>query len=192
MSDKTDSDQDLYGASPRVIGLPMLVITTALPLGVIPSSLSSDSQSWIVYSILWAFDTRFSYQPFNLTTYVILYLALPIYILNILYIRQIMRYYSGRSSRDSAIACGLISVLLPTLIGLAIGGIDPITGEYVFVGAIPIQFIAGLIILIKIPGPELISPWRGVHLSGSVWTRGKTRPADWFDEVFASWEESEE
>jgi hypothetical protein len=166
--------------SPRVIGLLMIIITIVVPLGIIPSRLmqwtfTTGSDSWIVYSLLWAFDTQFFYMPFNIMTYTILYLTLPLVIFNILYIRQIVRYYYGKTTRDAAIMVGIISLLLPALIGLSTSGYYFPSGEYLYVGPVPIQFIAGLIILYKLEGPEVISPWSGQFIDWSWWARQKTK-----------------
>ncbi|MFW9958963.1 MAG: hypothetical protein ACFFCT_12905 [Candidatus Odinarchaeota archaeon] len=185
---------ELYGVGPRVIAIIMIVITIAFPLGVMPSSVITgdwdpDSRSWIVYSLVWAFDTQFQYLPFGAITYLILYLTLPLIALNILYIRQMVRYYYGEVSRYSAVMVGAISIILPTLLALGTSGFFLPQGEYMYVGPIPIQFIAGLILLYKVPGPDPISPWAGVFIDMSWWAQKKVEHPEWWKEVYTSEEE---
>ena len=73
----------------------------------------------------------------------------------------------------------MLSITIPTVFTLGITGF--LSGAYIFVGPIPIQFLAGLYFLRKYPGPEMTSPWR-YDLSERSWWAPK-RP-DWWYRMF--------
>jgi hypothetical protein len=67
--------------------------------------------------------------------------------------------------------------MLPTLIILFISGMS---GSFVILYPIPLQFLIGLIILHRLEGPEVISPWSGMRLDLSWWKRRRPkRKSDW-------------
>jgi hypothetical protein len=98
-------------------------------------------------------------------------------LLNILYAHRIVKYYQARSSRNLVHLLGLLSISLPTFIILYISGMF---GSFVILYPIPLQFLIGTIIMWRIEGPEVISPWSGMRLDLSWWKWGRSkRKADW-------------
>jgi hypothetical protein len=54
-------------------------------------------------------------------------------------------------------------------------------GSFVILYPIPLQFAIGLIILHRIEGPEVISPWSGMRLDLSWWKRLRPKRKDDWD-----------
>jgi hypothetical protein len=155
-------------------------LVTLLPLG----ALRLTEGNWVIYSIFWIF-------PVPLITYS--WLIIPLYIFSILYIRQIVRFFNGDSSRDSALMCGIISIIFPTLVGI---GISVLLGyphsSYLYVYPIPIQFLAGLVFLYRYREPENISPWSGQFIDWSWWIRLGAKWSNWAADVVEIYFEEEE
>ena len=180
-TDRYSTEMELYGVSPGVIGLIMVIVTLFSPLGFIPMESIGMFGFYSVmpgiYGLFWIFVNPFIY--------------LPLCLLNMLYVHRLVRYYQARSSRDSVHLIGLLSILLPTLIILYIFGMF---GTLVIVYPIPLQFIIGLIIMHRVEGPEVISPWSGMRLDLSWWkSRRPKRKSDWdpFDEEMKSSEKKD-
>ena len=200
MADEDDPDLELYGTSPRVIAFFMILISLIAPIGIIPmnafmvigGNLGLGYPNFLIYSLGWCYlpELPLSYGLIPLFMLLNMWLTLPLTIFNILYIRQIIRYYQGKCTRYSAIWVGMLSLVLPTLIALGTTGILVHNSEFLFIGPIPIQFVAGLYFLRKYPGPEMTSPWRG-DLADSSWWRPK-RPQWWYRMFPPNGEESTE
>lgn len=164
-TDEYSTEMELYGVSPSIIKMIMYTVTFLSPFGFIP--VTTDF-AWFfffsgIYGFFWIFVNPFVY--------------LPLCLLNILYAHQIVKYYQGRSSRNSVNMIGLLSILLPTVIVLLISGI---LGGYIVLYPIPIQFLIGFVLMWRIDGPEVISPWSGMRLDLSWWKFGKPRKTtDW-------------
>ena len=158
-ADTYSTEMELYGVSPGVIRLIMIIVTIFSPFGLIP--LESVGMFGFfnvlpgIYGLFWILLNPFVY--------------LPLCLLNILYAHRLVRYYQGRSSRDSVHLIGLLSIILPTAIMFYISGMF---GSFVILYPIPLQFAIGLIILHRIEGPEVISPWSGMRLDLSWWKTG--------------------
>ena len=172
MKSKEDPDEDieLFGTSPREIGLIMLLLTVFFPVGGINYGYNWQLIPPILYSSLWivsGFDSFwFIFRPEQLLATI--WITVPLCTFNFLYIRQINRFFYGKTSRDIALMYGLLSMIVPTTITLALW----IYYGFAFViTPIPIQFFAGVILLYKFRGPEVISPWEGYFLDWSWWTR---------------------
>ncbi len=156
-TDEYSTEIELYGVSPGVIAAIMFFISVSFPFGVI----------FGVFGIPLAL----------ILVFVNPYALLPLTILNILYAIRIVKYYQGKSTKSSAILIGLLSVILPPIIILPVSWM---LGGFHFLLPIPIQFIAGLILMWRIEVPEVISPWSGMRLDLSwwKWERPK-RKSDW-------------
>jgi hypothetical protein len=149
------SDVELYGVSPGIMAFIMFVVSIVFPTGFLP-----DGGYLFPIAIIFAFIYPL---PF-----------LPLTILNILFAYWIVRYYQAKSSKDSVIMLGLLSILLPTIIVLYI------TGLSLVIYPLPVQFVSGLILLWKFDGPEVISPWSGMRLDLSWWKwQRPNRKSDW-------------
>jgi hypothetical protein len=182
VTDKEDSDLELYGTSPGVIAFFMILISLIVPIGIIPFN------AWVffgysdlmIYSLFWFYSPGL-YLPFIMIPLFMLlnlWLTIPLTIFNIAYIRQIVQYYRGKCTRYSAIWVGILSLTFPTLLSLTLTA--PSLG-ITFIGPIPIQFIVGLIFMFKYPGPEMTSPWRGDLVDRHWWS--PKRP-DWWLRMF--------
>jgi len=188
MVDEEDPDLELIGTSPGVIAFFMILISLIVPIGIIPmnafmvigGSLGFGYPNFLIYSLVWCYAPEFplSYGQIPLFMLVNIWLTLPLTIFNILYIRQIIRYYQGKCTRYSAVWVGMLSIVLPTLVALSTSGILVPNSEFIFIGPIPIQFVAGLYFLRKYPGPEMTSPWVG-NLDDNSWWRPK-KPQWWY------------
>jgi hypothetical protein len=175
---------EIYGVSPWVIGFIMILISLITPLGIVPINgsfmiLTDWFQGPFIYGLLWSYTWRssssimfLSFQFLNLSY---IWILVPLSIFSILYVRQIMRYYFGKSSRDSALMAGILSILFPSLLDLVITASIAGISQVGFIIPIPIQFIAGLVLLRKFEGPEVISPWPGQFIDWSWWIRLKAK-----------------
>jgi len=166
-TDEYSTEPDLYGVSPGIIRMIMIIVTVFSPFGFIPMDYGMfDVYSLLpgIYGLFWIIVNPFFY--------------LPLCLFNILYVRQLVRYYQAKSSRDSVHLIGLLSILLPTAIMFYISGMF---GSFVILYPIPLQFAIGLIILHRIEGPEVISPWSGMRLDLSWWKRLRPKRKDDWD-----------
>ncbi|MHA1135945.1 MAG: hypothetical protein ACTSSE_05605 [Candidatus Thorarchaeota archaeon] len=194
MTREEDSDLELYGTSPGVIAFFMILISLIVPLGVLPShafallGLGTYGENPMIYSLIWVYIPDF-YIPFTVIPSFILvniWFTLPITIFNIVYVWKIIRYYRGNCSRYSVIWVGLLSITIPIVFTLATTGFLNPTSGVVIIGPIPHQFIAGLIFLFKIPGPEMTSPWRYDLVERSWWI---PKRSEWWSRLFPFSEE---
>lgn len=165
-TDEHSTEMELYGVSPGIIRMIMFIVTIFSPFGFIPVSAG---MFWFylvqsgIYGLFWIFVNPFVY--------------LPLCLLNIYYAHWIVKYYQARSSRNSVHLLGLLSIILPTVILLFISGMF---GNYLVLYPIPLQFIIGVIIMNRIEGPEVISPWSGLRFDLSWWKWGRPkRMSDW-------------
>jgi len=170
--DEYSTEMELYGVSPIIIAYIMIVITLTAPFGYISGDFPF---SEMVYAFLWQIvfgSYRFYIYFFSLQW---VFSLLRLTILNWAYAYWIVRYYQAKSSRFTVIMVGLLSLLLPFFGSIfdfvIMGGPHP---QIVY--PIPLQFIAGLIILRRIEGPEVISPWSGVRLDFSWWKWKRAPP----------------
>jgi hypothetical protein len=166
--DEYSTEMELYGVSPAIIGMIIFSITLVVPYGFVPDWVGFPwgATLWnnTVYSLFWGCYSGYSF--FVLTINEILTL-LPFTFLNLLYAYWIVQYYQAKRSGFAVVAIGFLSLLLPFLIVvinfLLVG--PPLH----FIYPIPVQFILGLLILKRIEGPDVISPWSGVRLDLSWW-----------------------
>lgn len=153
MPDVRDSEPELIGVSPAVIAFFMTIVTLIVPLGLYTS--------WFylydliigpgVYAFFWAFSWNiFGYYQFYTMSFSYVMMAFTLSIFNLLYVAQIFRYYQGKTTRKMAILVGAISLIFPELL-VEVSSIFYYNG---FVWPIPVQFLAGLIFMFRIPGPE--------------------------------------
>ncbi|MFW9806592.1 MAG: hypothetical protein ACFFFK_07685 [Candidatus Thorarchaeota archaeon] len=163
------TELELYGTSPGVIAIFLIIATLMIPSGMIPSGTSPYGTDWYIYSLLWIYSSGGlfggGFRAFNMD----LFLTLPLCILNVVFAIWIIRYYQAKTTKYTAMTIGLLSVLLPTILVLYFSGL------VVIVYPLPIQFIIGLLILWRIEGPEVISPWSGMRLDLSWWSWKSTR-----------------
>ena len=156
-TDEYSTEMELYGVRPGVIAVIMFFVSFIFPFGFFAD------ETGMPIALIMILVNPFIYLPLTL--------------LNILYAIWIVRYYQAKASKDSTLILGLLSIILPTVVVLYL---TSLLGEFVIVYPIPIQFIVGLIIMWRIEGPEVISPWSGMRLDLSWWKwRQPKRKDDW-------------
>ncbi len=173
MSQELDSEMELYGAGPNTFAIIMILVTLVFPVGGLNLiHLGNSGATPFIYSVLWLVfinDGLMGLWYFFSSFYWIaaIWITIPLSLLNLLYIRQLWRYYMGFCTSDSAMLVGLSSLIVPpvvsvyiTYIGFPLGLIIPF----------PFQFICGSILLHKFQEPELVSPWAGIYLDMSWWS----------------------
>ncbi|TFG32369.1 hypothetical protein EU527_10220 [Candidatus Thorarchaeota archaeon] len=183
MSEELNSELELYGVSPGTVAVIMILVTLFLPVGgvnlVNPIPSLSGGLPPFIYSALWAIflgDIMSLWYLFNPLYFLsIIWLTIPLSLMNILYIRQILRYFMGSSSRYSVVMVGLLSLIVPTILSLYITLAGFPLGLVI---PIPIQFVTGLVLLHKFREPELIAPWSGVYIDWSWWRSERRRGKD--------------
>lgn len=148
----------------------MLLLTVFFPVGGINYGYNLQLIPPILYGSLWIVSGLdsfwFIFRPEQLLNTI--WITVPLCTFNFLYIRQINRFFYGKTSRDIALMYGLLSMIVPSTITLALWS----TYHFAFViTPIPIQFFAGVILLYKFRDPEVISPWEGYFLDWSWWVR---------------------
>jgi hypothetical protein len=163
--DEYSTEMELYGVSPTIMAYIMLMITLVVPFGYISEHFPLPE---MIYSFLWQIAIgRYGFYPRILSLGLIQSLF-PLTVLNWAYAYWIVRYYQAKSSRFTVIMIGFLGLLLPFFGSIFYSTI--MGGPYLqIVYPIPIQFIAGLIMLRRVEGPEVISPWSGVRLDFSWW-----------------------
>jgi len=170
------TEMELYGVSPGVIAFIMAVVTASVPLGYIPDGM--------IYSVLWVLPLGYGFaeSPFGFFYFYfldpfVIFVTLPLTILNIMFAVWIVRYYNAKTSKYTAIFIGILSILLPSALFLYL---NMMAGSILLLYPIPIQFIVGLILLWRIEGPDVISPWSGMRLDLSWWKWGREKKkSDW-------------
>jgi hypothetical protein len=157
-----EPEPELYGTSPRVIAFFMILATLILPFGYISGS------SFIIfyfdffdtgfYGLFWVLGYELFYSyGFHILPPSLWISSCSLSIFNLLFAILLVRYYQGRTSKQHVLLIGAVSFIYPALLVLTQAwffSLPPyLTG---IVWPIPIQFIIGLILLYKIPGPELM------------------------------------
>jgi hypothetical protein len=176
-TDEYRTEMELYGVSPGVIAIIMLIVTLLSPTGIFLES-TNPWYSPVIYSFVWVYQFgAYVMSGFRMFNYDLL-LTLPLCVLHLAYAYWIVRHYQGKSSGYSAAMIGVLSILLPTSLVLFFTGLF---GPPVILFPIPMQFIAGLVILWRIEGPEVISPWSGLRLDLSWWKWRRGKPKDDWD-----------
>ena len=140
----------------------MGIITLLVPFGIIPTNFNIST--WgitftnpILYGLFWVYVLSVPGNGFELFDFYFTWLTIPLSILNLLYLWQMVRYYQGKSTRFRAVLLGVLSITLPTILSLTTTGIINPFIIFIFIGPLPIQFLVGLIIMYRVPGPDLPS-----------------------------------
>lgn len=175
--EKEDTDLELYGTSPGVVVFFMIIITLIVALGILPMSVILFFGEMDLGHNFMLYDLNFAYSPTFLVPFTITYIP---------YIWKIRRYYRGDCTRYSVIWVSMLCAILPSIYALVVIGILNPTQNWLIISPIYLPFIAGLIFMFKIPGPEMTSPWRG-DLGDNSWWKPK-RP-DWWYRMFPTSEE---
>ncbi|MGY5873836.1 MAG: hypothetical protein RTV72_16430 [Candidatus Thorarchaeota archaeon] len=174
IEEEPDEDLELYGTSPRVIVILMTLVTLFFPVGGFGLIYNFVEIQPIVYGVLFIAPPEhmliaFMYyllRPWELISTI--WMTVPLSIFNILFILQINRWFNGNTSRDIVLFYGILSMVAPSAISLALWA----TVNFPFViTPLPFQFFAGVALLYKFRDPDYVSPWKGDFLDWSWWTR---------------------
>jgi len=164
LTDVEDSRPELFGTNPRVIAILMAIVTLVVPFGYLPSYsiifFGGASLSSGIYGLLWSFgdaiDLGYGYNGFHFLTPDLTVITIVLSIFNLLFAREVVMYYQGKTSKKWVLFMGAMSLIYPALFAL-VSLILPILAMWGIIWPIPVQLIFGLILLLKIPGPELIT-----------------------------------
>lgn len=144
------------------MGQILFFLMMVLPLGTFPVEVvyvdwfGPVRYSAMLYGLLWNLNSL----EISLNTLwfdsAFLFLALPVIVLDIIFVFEIVRYYKALVSRKHVIIVGALSFLMPLLISTITLMVFPIAGVYV--GPLPFMIITGLLLLYRVPGPEIDRP----------------------------------
>jgi len=145
------------------MGQILFLLMMVLPLGTfpVPVYFYVDWFGPIIYSatpygILWYFNSL----EFSLNTLWLdpsfLFLALPVIILNIIFVFEVVRYYKALVSRKHVMIVGALSFLVPLVYTVLVSWY--FTVSQVYFGPLPFLLITGLLLLYRVPGPEVDQP----------------------------------
>ncbi|MGY5859138.1 MAG: hypothetical protein RTU63_07200 [Candidatus Thorarchaeota archaeon] len=152
-------ESDLVGVRPWLMGQIQFFLMLIIPLGSIP--VATLGYDWYLYTryismpygLLWKLEgLNISFNTLWGDSYFLVQ-AIPILVLNIIFVLEIVRYYKALVSRKRVVIVGALSFLIPLIISTISFMVFPISEAYV--GPMPFLLIAGLIMLYRIPGPEI-------------------------------------
>jgi hypothetical protein len=153
---------ELFGASPSFIAVLMTLVTLIVPLGYIPSGFLPFPFFWVgpfagVYGLIWLFGPGFFSAGFYIFDPAILVPTLILGLFNVLFTLQLIRYYQGITTQKRVLLVGFASLAYPILLALSstLSFLPYLRMQVVW--PVPIQFIIALILLYRIPGPELVA-----------------------------------
>lgn len=101
-------------------------------------------------------------------------MSLPMHIPKFAFVYMIYRYYMGKTTRNRAIIVGLISEIwwwIPNLIIMMMIMMTSPYGYYSLILPIPILFLFGIIIMLKIPAPDIETPWKDFKEKADWWEK---------------------
>lgn len=140
----------------------MGLVTFVVPFGIIPTNIATNESGVaftepILFGLLWVYAPYLTGSPFLTLDLYFTWMTIPLSLFNLFYFIETVRYYQGKCTRYRAVSVGVLSIVLPTILSIATTGILTPFVIFMFVGPLPIQFVVGLIIMYRIPGPELPS-----------------------------------
>lgn len=163
MSNSDDSNLDIIGVDPGIIVGIMGLITIAVQYGVLPTIAIVGNENTstilfqpIIYGLLWILGPEPS-QIFSIYNLSFTWTTIPFSFINLLFFWQIVRYYQGKCTKNGVAWVGAFSITLPTILAIATFGLLTPFAFFPYIVPIPIQFIAGFILIHRIPGPEFVT-----------------------------------
>jgi hypothetical protein len=146
-----DENIEVLGTRPGVIAIVMFLIWLVVSLGVFPMTafivvLAREHVSPIHYNDY----LSFFYHPAFLAPFI-----LP----SIAFIWQMIRYYRGDCARHNATLVGILSVILPTLYFILVGGMFSTVESLFVISPIYLVIIVGIVLMYGRPITMLLSPW---------------------------------
>ncbi|MFW9843873.1 MAG: hypothetical protein ACFFEV_04800 [Candidatus Thorarchaeota archaeon] len=172
--DDPEDDPEIYGTSPRVIMILLALVTLFIPVGATGLTYNYTNMQPLVYGVIWwspidKIFVRFMYyivHPWELLSTI--WLTIPLCAFNFLFIYQVNRWFFGKTSRDIVLFYGLLSIVVPSGISVALWATSVLP---IIITPLPFQFVVGMILLYRFRDPDHISPWRGYTLDWSWWIR---------------------
>ncbi|TFH07983.1 MAG: hypothetical protein E4H14_07330 [Candidatus Thorarchaeota archaeon] len=172
--DDPEENLELYGTSPRVIAILLGLMTLLFPVGGIGLIYNWTGMHPLLYGTIWVSPVEnflfafvyYLFHPWELLSTI--WITIPLCTFNFLFIIQINRWFYGKTSRDIVLFYGILSIVAPSAISLALW----VTIDFAFIiTPLPFQFLAGMLLLHKFRDPDYVSPWKGYYLDWSWWTR---------------------
>ena len=114
-----------------------------------------------MYALFWTiYPSGFPWGGLQVLTYYSLTAGLSLGFFNILFAFQLIRYIRGKTSRKRTLVVGALTLVLPMYSMTVALPIMLLSGNFSFIGPIPIQLITGLL-LMRVAGPpeEPTTPW---------------------------------
>lgn len=152
-------ESDLIGINPWLIGEILFLIWFIIPLGFFPSEYYPNWDMQRITPFLYGLFWTWHFLGFSINTHWFdinfLSYTFPTVFLSFIYILVIITFYDARCSLRTTLSVGLASVLLPFLPLFATNNLFIEDGGYT--GPLPILFILSLILLYRVPGPEIIT-----------------------------------
>ncbi|MGD9395070.1 MAG: hypothetical protein PVJ05_01445 [Candidatus Thorarchaeota archaeon] len=153
---------EIYGVNPKLMAQIMILVTLIVPLGYISPGWHSIPLSNLgaigAYGLLWFLGSGVEFnRGLHFLQPSVMVPTFILSIFNIIFVFQIWKYYQRQTSLRRVLLIGIASLIYPPLLDFMS------TVGYVSISMIgiilpiPVQFIIGLILLYKIPGPELVS-----------------------------------
>jgi len=143
------------------MGQILFLLMRVLPLGIFAMECFIGWGGRVLYSampygILWNLNLlEISLNTLWLDS-VFLIQAIPVIVLNIIFVFEVVRYYKALVSRKHVIIVGALSFLIPLVHTVLVIGLLPLTEAYY--GPLPFLLITGLLLLYRVPGPEIDRP----------------------------------
>ena len=153
-------------------------ITTILTAVILlaPNSITIQSSDWFsqiqLGSVLWIMYFGGYSIPWMFLPFMILY-SMPMHIPRFVFVYLIYRYYLGRTTKKRALAVGLLSELwwwIPNLPMMIFMMTSPFGYLYLSL-PIPISFLLVIIVMLKYPGPDVTTPWKGFKEEPDWWEK---------------------
>ena len=161
LTDDLVLESDLVGVEPWLMGKILFFLMMVIPIGTIPVERYGVDWLWssfarytaMMYGLFWKLDS-FELSPNNLwLDPAYLLFAIPVIVLNIIFAFEVVRYYKALVSRKHVLIVGTMSFLVPLLLAMITRVLLPESAAYF--GPLPFLLIVGLLLLYKIPGPEI-------------------------------------
>ncbi|TFG11907.1 hypothetical protein EU537_10990 [Candidatus Thorarchaeota archaeon] len=176
----TSIEHGLSHLTSRQVAIIMVIITLLIPYNAQFQGGQRSGDEWVVdvtiMAILWvlfpshwgpntgAFGSRGG--GLQLLDPVIIINTLPLWIMNMLFAIQVIRFRQGDASKKSAIACAILTLVFPLLSALTgwsyVIEYISFTGNFVYIGPIPVQLIAGLVLVRFSENWHVTTPWKEV------------------------------
>ena len=161
LTDDLVLESDLVGVPPWLMGQILFFLLVVLPIGTIPVEVYGTDWLWngfarytaMMYGLLWKLNS-FQFAPNDLwLDPAYLLFAIPVIVLNLIFVFEVVRYYKALISRKHVVIVGTLSFLIPLALAVLTRALIPASDSYF--GPLPFLLIAGLLMLFKVPGPEI-------------------------------------